>query len=166
MVLQSISFHSISSSLNHSIFTMYSFPLNKLIRRVVLAMQGMINLTRWIFSILLLLGAIIHIDIFSLIYILIFLAIPWTLIHSTIIRWRLFFIFSLIALIISLAFLLITTSLHLLFITRTDASIFNMNCSSNVRILHHLGLMLWTYTTNKTLFVVIIIVHVMIGGKK
>lgn len=129
-------------------------------------MQGMINLTRWIFSILLLLAAIIHIDIFSLIYILLFLAIPWTLIHSTIIRWRLFFIFSFIALIISLAFLLIITTLHLLIITKTGSSIFNMDCSSNVRILHHLGLILWTHTTNKTLFIVMIIVHVMIAGKK
>lgn len=126
----------------------------------------MINLTRWIFSIFLLLGAIIHIDIFSFIYLLLFLAIPWSLIHSTIIRWRLFFSFSFIALIISLTFLLISISLHLLFITKTGASAFNMDCSSNVRILHHLGLMLWTHTTNKTLFVGIIIIHVMILGKK
>ena len=123
-------------------------------------MPGVINLTRWIFSILLFIGALIHIDIFSLVYTLLFLAIPWILIHSTIFRWRLFFIFSFIALIVSLAFLFITISLHLFFFTTTN------DCSSNVRIVHHLGFILWSYTSNKTLFILIVIIHVMIFGKR
>lgn len=129
-------------------------------------MPGVINLTRWIFSIFLLIGALIHINIFSLIYILLFIAIPWALIHSTIIRWRLFFIFSLIALIISLAFLLITVSLHLFFMTTIGTNILTNDCSLDVRIVHHLGFILWIHTTNKSLFVSIVIINVMIFGKR
>ncbi len=129
-------------------------------------MKGVINLTRWILSICLLLGAIVHINLFSMIYILLFLATPWALIRSKIIRLRFFFILALIALITSGTFLLIIGSLHLFSMTNKGQNVFSMQCSLHVRILQHFGLIIWTHTTNKILFVLILIMNVIISCKK
>jgi hypothetical protein len=122
----------------------------------------MINLTRWILSICLLTGGLVHIDIFSIIYALLFLTIPWAFIHSTIVRLRFFFILSLIALITSTAFLLIIGSLHIFSMTNKGENVFSIECSSNVRILQHFGLILWSHTTNKIIFILILIINVII----
>jgi hypothetical protein len=122
----------------------------------------MINLTRWILSICLLIGGLVHIDIFSIIYALLFLTIPWAFIHSTVVRLRFFFILSLIALITSTAFLLIIGSLHIFSMTNKGENVFSIECSSNVRILQHFGLILWAHTTNKIIFILILIINVII----
>ena len=129
-------------------------------------MKGVINLTRWVLTICLLIGAIVHINIFSLIYALLFLATPWAFIRSTIIRLRFFFILALISLITSSACLVITSSLHIFSITRKGKDVFSNECSLNVRILQHFGFIIWAHTTNKILFVLSFIVNVIITCKK
>jgi hypothetical protein len=129
-------------------------------------MKGIINLTRWILTICLLIGAIVHINIFSLIYALLFLAIPWAFIRSTIIRLRFFFILALISLITSGAYLMIISSLHIFSITKKGKDVFSIECSLNVRILQHFGFIIWAHTTNKILFVLSFIMNVIITCKK
>ncbi len=129
-------------------------------------MQGLINLTRWILSICLLIGGLIHIDIFSIIYTLLFLTIPWAFIHSSVIRLRFFFILSLISLITSTTFLLIIGSLHIFSMTNKGENVFSIECSFNVRILKYFGLILWAHTTNKIFFILILIINVIMICKK
>lgn len=129
-------------------------------------MKGVINLTRWILSISLRLGAIVHIDIFSIIYALLFLATPWVFIRSTIVRLRFFYILSLIAFITCSLFLLILSSLHIFSLTNKGKNVFSIQCSLNVRILQYFGLILWTHTTNKILFIIVLIMNVIIACKK
>jgi len=129
-------------------------------------MKGIINLTQWILSICLLIGAIVHIDIFSIIYALLFLTTPWAFIRSTIIRLRFFFILSLITFITSSIFLLIISCLHIFSITNQGKNFFSIQCSLNVRILQHFGLIIWTHTTNKIVFILILIMNVIIMCKK
>ncbi|CAF2160242.1 unnamed protein product [Rotaria magnacalcarata] len=125
-------------------------------------MQGVITVTRWILAICLLIGGILHIDIFSIIYVLLFLTIPWAFIRPTATRLRFFFILALIACITSGVFLLIIGSLHIFSVTSKGKYIFRMQCSLNMRILQHFGFILWTHTANKVLFVSSRIVDVMI----
>ncbi|CAF4564240.1 unnamed protein product [Rotaria socialis] len=125
-------------------------------------MQGVITVTRWILAICLFIGGILHIDIFSIIYVLLFLTIPWAFIRSTVTRLRFFFILALIACITSGVFLLIIGSLHIFSMTNKGKYIFHMECSLNMRILQHFGFILWTHTANKVLFVSSRIVDVMI----
>jgi hypothetical protein len=129
-------------------------------------MKGVVNLTRWILSICLLIGAIVHIHIFSIIYALLFLIIPWAFIRSPISRLRFFFILALITLITSAIFLLMISSLHIFSITTKGKDAFNIECSLHVRILQHFGLITWAHTTNKILFVLSLIMNVIIICKK
>jgi hypothetical protein len=129
-------------------------------------MKGIDNLTRWILSICLLLGGCIHINLFSIIYILLFLSIPWAFIHSSTLRLRFFFILSLITLMTSSLFLLSMISLQIFSLTNKGRTLFSIQCSLNVRILHYFGFILWTYSTNKFIFVLTLFTHGMIVCKK
>ena len=97
----------------------------------------------------------VRIDLFSLIYALLFLMIPWAFIHSTIVRLRMFFILALIALITSIAFSFdYWWSAYFFSITNKGKDVFSIECTLNVRTLQHLGLVLWAHTTNRVLFIV------------
>ncbi|CAF3952887.1 unnamed protein product [Rotaria magnacalcarata] len=85
-------------------------------------MQGVITVTRWILAICLLIGGILHIDIFSIIYVLLFLTIPWAFIRPTATRLRFFFILALIACITSGVFLLIIGSSLIILISSNGAA--------------------------------------------
>lgn len=129
-------------------------------------MKGVVNLTHSILSICLLIGSLVHVDLFSIIYTLLFLTIPWAVVCSTVIRLRFFYILSLIALITSSVFLLFISSLHIFTITAKGKDAFSIQCSLNVRILQHFGFIRWTQTTNKILFIITLIMNVMIACKK
>ena len=106
-------------------------------------MKGVINLIHWILSICLLIGTIVHINIF---------------IHSTIIYLRFFKILILSA--------LIPSSQHIFTITRKGKDVFSIKCSLNVRILQHFGLSIRAHTINKILFILSLIMNVIITCKK
>ncbi|UJR32233.1 hypothetical protein I4U23_019699 [Adineta vaga] len=91
------------------------------------SMKGVINLTRWILSICLLIASLVHVDLFSIIYTLLFLAIPWAIICSTFIRLRFFLILSLIALMTSSVFLLLISSLHIFTKTTKGKDVFSIS---------------------------------------
>jgi hypothetical protein len=129
-------------------------------------MKGVVNLTRWVLSICLLIGAIFRIDIFSIIYALLFLAIPWAFIHSTVARLRFFFILALVSLITSTFFLLMISAVHIYSVTTKGKDLFSNECSFNVRILQHIGFIIWAHTTNRVLFVLSLVIDVIIVCKK
>jgi hypothetical protein len=114
-------------------------------------MKGVVNLTRWVLSICLLIGAIFRIDIFSIIYALLFLAIPWAFIHSTVARLRFFFILALVSLITSTFFLLMISAVHIYSVTTKGKDLFINECS---------------FTTNRVLFVLSLVIDVIIVCKK
>ena len=129
-------------------------------------MKVVVKLTQSILSICLLIGSLVHVDLFSIIYTLLFLAIPWAIVCSTVIRLRFFYILSLMALMTSSVFLLFISSLHIFTITAKGKDTFSIQCSLNVRILQHFGFIRWTQTTNKISVIITLIVNVMIACKR
>lgn len=132
----------------------------------VFVRMSVMNITRALLTICLLLGGIVQINIFSIIYTILFLIIPWSLIYSRNIRLRLFFILSIITLINSVCFVLMISGLHIFAMTNKGKDVFRNECSFNVRILQHFGLILWKHTANKILFVLALIINIIILCKK
>lgn len=122
-------------------------------------MKGIINLTRWIYALSLLLISILHINLFSLIYTLCFLSIPWSLISSHAFRSKYFFSLALLTFILSCCFISIDISLQILTLTKKSQSLFDTHCSFNVRILEYFGWILWIHTKNEFQLICVRVLH-------
>lgn len=118
-------------------------------------MKGLVNLTRSILSINLLVISTLHINFISSIYALCFLSIPWPLISSHAFRSKYFFCLALLVLILGSCFISINISLQILTFTDKGKRLLDRECSLTVRILAYFGWILWIHTTRKILFICI-----------